>query len=90
MYSFLEYSDNFFTIYNAELKINGFSLNYCMHKQCYNYIANYFINQCNNKNNIINTIYGDVYIFKLHDLNEFITFNNNEIKHIIDQFSSVL
>ena len=29
-------------------------------------------------------------IFKLNELDEFISFNNNEIKHIINQFTGVL
>ena len=44
----IEYNDNFFTIYITELKINGFSFYYCKHMDCYNYIANYFINRYNN------------------------------------------
>ena len=86
----IEYDDKYFIIYNTEIKINGLSFNYCMHMDCYNYITNYLINQCNNTNNIINNIYGDVYIFKLNELDEFISFNNNEIKYIIDQFTGVL
>ena len=70
--------------YNTEIKINGLSFNYCMH------MANYLINQCNITNNIINSIYGDVYIFKLNDLDEFISFNNDEIKYIMNQFTGVL
>ena len=35
-------------------------------------------------------MYGDVYIFKLNEFNEFINFNNDEMKHIIDQFTGVL
>jgi hypothetical protein len=81
----IEYNDKYFTIYNTKIQINGFLFNYC-----YNYIANYLFNQCNNINKIINNIYGNVYIFKLNDLNEFITFNNNEMKHIINQFTCVL
>ena len=61
-----------------------------MHIDCYNHIANYLINQYNITNNIINNIYGDVYIFKLNELDEFISFNNDEIKHIINQFTGVL
>ena len=86
----IEYDDKIFTIYNTELKINGLSFNYCMQMDCYNYITNYFISQCNNTNNIINNIYGDVYIFKLNDLDEFISFNNDEIKYIMNQFTGVL
>ena len=86
----IEYNDKIFTIYNTEIKINGLSFNYCMHMDCYNYITNYFINQCYTTNNIINNIYGDVFIFKLNELDEFISFNNDEIKYIIDQFSGVL
>ena len=86
----IEYDNKIFTIYNTEIKINGLSFNYCMHMDCYNYITNYFINQCNNTNNIINNIYGDVYIFKLNELDEFISFNNDEIKYIMNQFTGVL
>ena len=42
----IEYNDNFFTIHNTEFKINGLSFNYCANMEYYNYIANYFINQC--------------------------------------------
>ena len=86
----IEYNDKLFKIYNTELKINDLSFNYCMHMDCYNHIANYLINQCNITNNIINNIYGDVYIFKLNELDEFISFNNDEIKYILNQFTGVL
>jgi len=86
----IEYNDNIFKIYNTELKINDLSFNYCMHMDCYNHIANYLINQYNITNNIINNIYGDVYIFKLDELDEFISFNNDEIKYIMNQFTGEL
>ena len=86
----IEYNDKLFKIYNTELKINDLSFNYCMHMDCYNHIANYLINQYNITNNIINNIYGDVYIFKLNELDEFISFNNDEIKYIMNQFTDVL
>ena len=86
----IEYDDKYFIIYNTEIKINDLSFNYCMHMDCYNHIANYLINQYNITNNIINNIYGDVYIFKLNELDEFISFNNDEIKYIMNQFTDVL
>ena len=52
------------TIYITELlKIHVLSLNYCIHMDGYNYIANYLINQFNTTNTIINNIYGDVYVY---------------------------
>ena len=86
----IEYDDKYFIIYNTELKINDLSVNYCIHMECYNHIANYLINQYNIINNIINNIYGNVYIFKLNDLDEFISFSNDEIKYIMNQFTGVL
>ena len=78
------YSDDIFTIYNSELHIDNLSFNYCSCMDVFNNVANSFINILKQTENIIYNIYGDVYIFKMDERNNFITFNSDELKHIIN------
>ena len=79
----IKYNDNIFKFYNIQLYINELCFIYCKHMGTYNYTANYLINIMNNKINIVNDICGDVYIFKVDENKKIITFNNDEVKDIM-------